>query len=188
MTRSLYSVVILCILLTLSVSAYANSGVLLSFQGLGDQQAVGNFYNGGGLPSTPNYGVIFSSNFLGLRSTSSGGAGFFDSTPAGTPAIFVTGPSNGAAITGTMNVLNGFQSGLNFYYSFNLPDNFSGLSNVRVTIWSGANGSGNVLATISLSANGCANSSPVHRGWLVLVSRNCGAHHRTHAGGSAGNC
>ena len=185
MTRSLYSVIIVCILLTLSVSAYANSGIVLSFQGLGDQQVVGNFYNGGGLPSTPNYGIVFSSNFLGLRSTANGGAGFFNSTPVGTPAIFVTGPSNGAAVTGVMNVMNGFQSGLNFYYAFNLPGGFKGLQNVTVTIWSGANGSGNVLATISLSANGCQNSSPSFCQWSSAGTSFSGnAHSVTFAGPS----
>ena len=67
------SLAMISALLISASSAFAHSnGELMTFQGLGDMQAVGNFYNGSGLPSTPNYGITFSSNFLGLRSVYNG--------------------------------------------------------------------------------------------------------------------
>lgn len=124
--------------------AGANSTEVLSFSGLPDGQLVGNFYNGSGLPSTPNYGVTFSSNVYGLHSVLQGGSGNFSLTPVGNPAIFVSG-TWGSTVTGTMNVANGFSSGINFFYTAAFQE--------TVTIWSGANGTGTVLATLALSPN-----------------------------------
>ena len=106
MTRSVFSAIVVSLVLFFSASAFATSGELLSFQGLGDMQPVSNFYNGSGLPATPNYGVTFSSNFFGLRSVYNGGIGDFSATPTGTPAIFINGPTGSPAI-GTMNVAPG---------------------------------------------------------------------------------
>jgi len=157
MMRSLYSALILSVTLILSASAYANSGELLNFQGLGDLQPVGNFYNGAGLPSTPNYGVTFSSNFYGLRSIYNGGSGAFSPNPTGTPAIFVNG-TTGTTVTGYMNVNAGFGGGIQFFYTAGF--------NETVTVWSGANGTGTVLATISLSPNnGSCSSFPTYCNW-----------------------
>jgi hypothetical protein len=154
--RSFYSAAILSILLIFSASAFASSGEFLNFQYLGNMQQVGSFYNGGGLSSTPNYGITFSSNFYGLTSTANGGAGNFMATPLGTPAIFLanslSGP-NGLKVTGFMNVAPGFSSGLNFYYTAG----FALTQNETITVWSGQNGTGTVLATMTLSNNdgGC---------------------------------
>ena len=67
MVRSVVGALLFCSLIICfaAVPARANSGELLSFEGIGNLQAVGSFYNGGGLSSTPNYGVTFSSNFYG---------------------------------------------------------------------------------------------------------------------------
>lgn len=153
--RSFCSAAILSIVL-LSASAFASSGELLNFQYLGDLQQVGSFYNGGGLASTPNYGITFSSNFYGLTSTANGGAGNFASPPTATPAIFManslTAPS-GLKVTGIMNVAPGFSNGFSFYYTAG----FAITQNETITVWSGQNGTGTVLATITLSNNdgGC---------------------------------
>jgi PEP-CTERM motif len=156
MTRSVCSAVVLSILLLLSASAYANSGILLTFQGVGDLQQVGNFYNGGGLTSTPNFGITFSSNFYGLLPTPAG-HGNYAKTPTGMPAIFICGATcgsgAGSAVTGVMNVAPGFTNGLNFFYS--LLATKPGQTET-VTVWSGANGTGTILAVISLSSNACA--------------------------------
>jgi len=159
MTRSISRAAFLSIVLILSASAYASSGELLNFSGLGDLQQVGNFYNGSGLTSTPNFGVTFSSNFYGLLPAPAG-HGNYAKTPTGQPAIFICGATCGSGAgmmaTGTMNVNSGFSSGLNFFYSFlaTKPGQTE-----TVTVWSGANGTGTVLATISLSSNAC--SGPV---------------------------
>ncbi len=134
----------LCFLLS-AAFANANSVELLDFTYLKDGQQVGNFYNGGsGNPNIPNYGVTFSSNIFALRPVSQGGSGNFSPTPLGTPAIFITG-TLGTMATGWMNVANGFSSGVNFFYTAAFQE--------TVTVWSGANGTGNVLATMSLAAN-----------------------------------
>ena len=150
MVRSMLKIVVLVsAVLLASVSAFADSGELLTFSGLGDNQPVGNFYNGGGLTSTPNYGVTFSSNFYGLTNSYTLGTIFFSPTPTTTPAIFMAGAATGSTVMGTMNVTAGFSGGLNFYYTAG----FAPGQSESVQIWSGANGTGTVLATISLSNN-----------------------------------
>src|SRR5580698_11168672 len=104
------------VVLLASAAALADSTEILTFSGLGDNQPVGNFYNGGGLTSTPNYGVTFSSNFFGLRSFANGGSGQFSGTPDGMPAIFVNG-TVGSTATGTMNVAPGFSGGINCFFT-----------------------------------------------------------------------
>jgi hypothetical protein len=162
MFRSVLTALTFCALLAvvLSSSAFAHSGQLLSFQGLGDLQPVGDFYNGSGLPNTPNYGVTFSSNFIGLRSYANGGNGNFAGTLTGTPAIFING-TVGSAVTGTMNSTPGFSNGLNFYYTAG----FTGNQTETVTVWSGANGTGTVLATITLGNNNGSCTNPAYCVW-----------------------
>jgi hypothetical protein len=159
MPRSILGAVWVCIVVIsfFPLSARAHSGELLSFQGLGDLQQVGNFYNGGGLPSTPNYGISFSSNFYGLRSVYQGGSGAFSRDPTGTPAIFIMG-TTGANATGYMNVNNGFTTGIQFFYTAGFSE--------TVTVWSGTDGTGTVLATITLSANnGSCSGFPTYCHW-----------------------
>ena len=165
MTRFVSSSIVLSILLLISVSAFAHSGgELLSFQGIHDMQEVGNFYDGGQGPGIPrgvhNYGVSFSSNFFALRSVFSGGNGEFSTTPTTTPAIFIDG-TTGAASTGVLNASRGFSKGFNFYYTAGFTGNQTG----TVTIWSGANGTGTVLATITLANNNASCSSPSYCTW-----------------------
>jgi hypothetical protein len=168
MNRSLSVTLVLTTFILLSVSAFANSGELLNFQGFPDLQPVGNFYNGGGLSDTPNYGVTFSSNFYGLVSYANGGNGEYNPTilaygqPIPIPAaLFICpgGPLSGCGGTQTMGVMNvgpGFSNGLNFFYSAA----FATGQTETVTVWSGANGTGTVLATISLANNtmSCVNT------------------------------
>jgi hypothetical protein len=163
MMRSLSSALVLLVLLFVSISAHANSGELLSFQGIQDMQAVGNFYNGAGISITPNYGISFSSNFFGLRSVFNGGSGNFSATPVGNPAIFISNGSgpNGAIVMGTMNVAPGFSNGLNFFYTAGFATNQA----ETITVWSGANGTGTVLATMTLSNNNSACSAPLYCNW-----------------------
>jgi len=162
MVRSMLKVIVLVTAVSFfTASAFAHAGEILTFQGLGDQQPVGNFYNGGGLASTPNYGVSFSSNFFGLKSIANGGAGNFAGTPLGTPAIFITNGTTGAPATGVMNVGPGFSNGINFFFTAG----FTGGQTETVTIWSGANGTGTVLATITLANNNGTCGSPAYCNW-----------------------
>ena len=166
MIRSAFSATVLSIALLLSVPAHANSGELMNFVGLGNLQAVGNFYNGGGLPNTPNYGVSFSSNFFGLKPESAGGDGNFSGTPLtcssgqSCPIIFIDG-TYGTLAKGVMNVAPGFSSGINFVFSAA----FTGGQTETVTLWSGANGTGTVLATVTLANNDGSCSGTSYCNW-----------------------
>jgi hypothetical protein len=152
MIRRLSTIFAVSLLFLLSASfAGANSTELLTFSGLENGQLVGNFYNGSGLASTPNFGVTFSSNIYALWPVSRGGSGNFSPTFFGTPAIFISGKTGSPAI-GSMNVANGFTSGINFFYTAAFQE--------TATVWSGANGTGTLLATITLSPND-GNCSPV---------------------------
>jgi len=145
MARSVSAFLILAAFLMLSVSfAGASSVELLNFTGLQDGQSVQNFYNGSGVAATPNFGITFSTNFVGLLPASMGGSGGFGPNPTLNPYIYINNNS-----MGVMNVAAGFSSGLNFFYA--------SLANETVTIWSGLNGSGTQLASITLSAS-CAGS------------------------------
>ncbi len=160
MTRTAFSAIVLICVLVLSVSAFANSGELLNFNYLPNDQPVGNFYNGAGPAGVPNYGVSFSSNFYGLRSFLTGGSGNFSPTLAGTSAIFLVG-ALGSPVTGVMNVSPGFSSGINFFYTAL----FAAGQSETVTIWSGTNGSGTVLATIVLGTNDASCGFPLYCNW-----------------------
>lgn len=145
MVRRLSTAFAVLVWFLLSASfASANSTDLLTFSGLQNGQLVGNFYNGGGLSSTPNYGVTFSSNFYGLLSVFQGGSGNFYPGYSNFPAIFISG-ATGSPVVGSMNVASGFSAGINFFYTAAFQE--------TVTVWSGANGTGTMLATIILAAN-----------------------------------
>jgi hypothetical protein len=135
--------------LILSASfANADSVDFLNFNYVKDGQQIGNFYNGGGNSGVPNFGITFSSNVYGLRSEFQNGSGSFMPDPTNTPAIFIEG-AYGSTASGSMNVAGGFSSGINFLYTAAFQE--------TVTIWSGANGTGTVLATMVLAPNnaGC---------------------------------
>ncbi|MGA7220232.1 MAG: hypothetical protein WBX38_18085 [Candidatus Sulfotelmatobacter sp.] len=154
MVRGLRVTLALSVWVLLSASfAAAGSTELLTFAGLQNGQLVGNFYNGSGLASTPNYGVVFSSNFYGALPTSQGGGGNFSPTPLNMHAIFFTA----SASPTYLSVANGFSSGINFFYTSGFQE--------TVTVWSGANGTGTVLATINLAPNNPANCVPAFCTW-----------------------
>lgn len=158
MVRRLSSVLGLlsCFMLT-SAFAGANSVDVLTFTGVKDGQQIGNFYNGGsGNPNIPNYGITFSSNIFGVQSEFLGGAGGFMPDATQTPAIFVMGKT-GSPVTGYMNVAGGFGTGINFFYTAAFQE--------TATVWSGANGTGTVLATISLASNDASCSTVSYCNW-----------------------
>lgn len=147
MPRAHVTAAVLTLFALLSLPAYANS-TYLTFQGLKDGEPISNFYNGGsgGFGSMSNYdfGITFSSNALAIKSYLKGGSGGFNPTQTTSTALFFTGTS------GYMNVSGGFNNGINFLY-------VAGATGT-VTVWSGANGTGTVLATINLAPNGGSGS------------------------------
>src|ERR1039458_6204384 len=88
----------------------ANAGVVtLTFEGIGDEAPVGNYYNGG---AGAKYGIQFGSDSLALISLADGGSGNFDGNPSGdTILFFLSGPGD------VMDVAAGFTTGFSFYYS-----------------------------------------------------------------------
>jgi hypothetical protein len=120
------------------------STIVLDFEGLGSADPISNFYNGGtsgqGFSGT-NYGVEFSTNALASISNLSGGGGNFSNNPSGvTVLFFLTGQPY-------MNVPAGFSTGLSFYYS-------AYQYNGSLQLFDGLDGTGNLLASVTLPANG----------------------------------
>jgi len=137
------SLLLLILIFGASSVAHATPVDFLNFNYLANGVSVGNFYDGGS-SKAPNFGVTFSSNIYGLTTTQQGGGGNFSPDPTGSPAIFVNG-TTGAPSSGWLSSNNGFSSGINFYYTAAFQE--------VVTVWSGANGTGTALATITLSPN-----------------------------------
>lgn len=118
---------------------------VLTFEGIlrpGQQNApIGNYYNGG---AGPNYGIEFSPNALAIclntlttfcSNGSRGGQG--DPASQFTGLFFLSGSNT------FMNRSAGFTDGFSFFYTaVNSPGAFS--------VWSGLNGTGTLLASLTL--------------------------------------
>ena len=131
------------LLLSGAASAASATVVTLTFEGVGNTASINDFYNGGtdslGNSGT-NYGINFTAASLGLIDSDAGGSGNFANEPsASTIAFFTTGSA------ATMNVAAGFTTGFSFFYS--------AFSNASVTVYSGLNSTGTVLATLNLATN-----------------------------------
>ena len=130
-------------LVVLLLCAMASANVItLTFEGLKDQEHILDFYNGGtgnlGSGPGPNFGISFGADALSLIATSNGGSGNFSGAPTmPTIAFFLSGPGD------VMDVAAGFTTGFSFFYSaINVPGS--------VTVWSGLDGTGALLATLDL--------------------------------------
>jgi len=121
--------------LTFSWVAQAKGATVLTFEGVGNQAPVGNFYNGG---AGGSLGISFSSTALGIVDSDAGGTGNFGGEPSPSTVLFFL--SGGAA---TMNVAAGFTTGFSFFYSAITNPGF-------VNVYDGLNGTGNVLVTLNL--------------------------------------
>jgi hypothetical protein len=163
MKRARLPLFVVFMLATASLAAHASSTILLNFAGLKDLEPVSNFYNGGsggfGSMSPNNFGITFSSNALAIKSYLKGGSGGFVLPPTGTPALFFN-----SGTSGYLNVASGFSTGINFFYAAGAQG--------TVTVWSGANGTGSVLATITLGVNsgitnGCS-GFPSYCNWTAV--------------------
>ncbi len=125
----------------------ANAGtVVLTFEGLGDQTPIGDYYNGG---PGGNLGIHFGPDSLSIICAPAGGSGNCDNAPSGsTIAFFLSGPGD------VMDVAAGFDTGFSFFYAAPV---FPG----SVTVYDGLDGTGNVLATLDLALTpGNCNGSP----------------------------
>ena len=135
----------LATMLALAPAARALADVhVLTFEGLGDEDSVVNYYNGGtslqGRGPGPNYGITFGADSLSLISEADGGSGNFSNNPSGdTILFFLSGPGD------VMDVSAGFTTGFSFYYAAN-----GDVGTGSVSVYSGVDGSGDLLATLTL--------------------------------------
>lgn len=126
----------------------AQSKGTISFAGLKNLEFIQNYYDGGtgSLGSGPgkNYALTFSSNAQAIISAAKGGSGNFVNNPGGTPVMFFQTGNNV-----TISSANGLPLALVFYYSALQPGS--------ATVYAGPNGTGNILASITLNPNdsGC---------------------------------
>jgi len=111
----------------------------------------GGYYDGGtgslGSGPGPDLGIIFSNNAQTIISAANGGSGNFTNNPGNYPVMF---SQNGDIILdATKSTDGGILTALWFYYSALQPG--------ATTVYDGPNGTGNVLASITLSDNnsGC---------------------------------
>ncbi len=126
------TIVLFATLASLATQALAGS-FSLDFGGLKNNEEVLSYYDGGfgslGSGPGPNYGITFTPTFLAIQAV----------PPYGPDRV---GLLNGASAI--MDVSGGFTAVFSFYYE--AADN-SGL----VTLWSGLDGTGTLLASIPLS-------------------------------------
>jgi hypothetical protein len=137
--------VIVPIVLLLFACSMASAGtVTLDLTGLQNLEPIGNYFNGGlggmGSGPGPNYGITFGPDSLAIISALQGGTGNFQSNPSNGPiAFFLSGPGD------VMNVAAGFDTGFSFYYS--------SAGDGSVSVYSGPDGTGSLLAALTLPSN-----------------------------------
>jgi PEP-CTERM motif len=141
-----------------SVGMLQASIITLTFEGLGNLESVGNYYNGGlggnGSGPGPNDGIVFSTNSLALIEDNHGGTGNEGGEPTGDTGLFFL--SGGAD---TMDVAAGFTTGFSFFYS-------APFDTGSINVYSGLDGTGTLLATLALplTANGAVSGCPDNPG------------------------
>jgi hypothetical protein len=132
------SVLLAALAVIVSAGSVNAAPITLDFEGIGDLKHIGSFYNGG---AGGNLGVDFSSSAESLVSSNAGGVGNFSNNPSGSSIAFFDWGSSSMS----MNVAGGFLDSFSFMYTSLY---FPGL----ITIWDGANGTGNALAVAGLNA------------------------------------
>lgn len=133
--------IVAIVLLVGTIAAQAGT-ITLTFEGLGDNEQILNYYNGGfggnGSGPGPNYGITFGPDSLSIISGLNGGSGNFSGAPTmPTSMYFLSGPGD------IMGVPAGFTTGFSFYYSAVV---YPG----SVTVWSGLDATGTMLASLTL--------------------------------------
>ena len=129
--------------LALGVAGVASADVVtLTFEGVGDFNAVGDFYNGG---AGGSLGVSFSGDTLALVDLDAGGSGNFANEPTGDTVMFFIDANNSI-----LNMAAGFTTGFSFFYSSSTA--------ATVEVYDGLNGTGTKLGSLNLTAQGFGNN------------------------------
>lgn len=128
---------VLLVAAAVAMAAPASAAVItLDFEGVGDLNAVGNFYDGG---AGTNYGINFSPDTLAVVDLDAGGSGNFANEPTPNTIMFFLNSNNAI-----LNVAAGFDTGFSFFYTSSTA--------ATVNVYSGLNGTGALLASINLAA------------------------------------
>ncbi len=165
----------------LSASPAYSATFTLDFEGATSFSSIHDFYNGGtdasGASGT-NHGVSFSAPGLALSND-----GLGNGTPDG--RYYSNAPTNGAVLFAfdaptVANVAVGILGSVDFYYSAksNLP------STTTVSIFSGLDGSGTLLKTMTLAAN--ADADEVFDTWSKASLAFSGTGHSISFGNNGG--
>ena len=151
--------------LNLSDSSNTSSGpvnILMGFDSLKCLEYADNYYAGAsgskGTGPGPNYGVTFSSNAEVLADyvvESTCGEQTSNVTNEPSPQNSLIFLSGSAA---TMDVPAGFAGGFSFYYAAPYYPGF-------INVWSGLNGTGTLLATLTLPVTGACTQAPFYCIW-----------------------
>ncbi len=156
MTHRPVAAQVLKLALVAAASLVANSTFaaveVLNFQGLdlANDEGPANYYNGGagslGSTGGPNYGISFGPDAIACAGQP-GGTCNTAAVPGGGLITFLGGPGD------IMNRTAGFTDGFSFYYT-------SPSDTGSVTVWSGLDGTGTLLATLTLpqTPNGSASN------------------------------
>jgi hypothetical protein len=184
MNQNAKRVILVCGALTaLSMAASPSMAatITLTFGAETNQAQIENYFNGGtdslGKSNSTNLGVAFSLNAESLKAGTTGtqgqGTGKFENLPSGAPGVLYFA----AVPTGTTSIMNmaaGFSS-ISFNYSL-LNNSASNASTVQ--LWSGLNGTGTELGTLSLTASGtpiaCTNNKDEFCSWSTASLANFG--------------
>jgi RHS repeat-associated protein len=167
------------------IPAAAQTTVVIGVDTLQCAEFVENYYAGGlgslGSGPGPNYGITFSSNAqvqtdskTFLPACASKITGGQDSTNMPSPPNGMLFQSGSAA---TMNVAAGFTGGFSFYYAAPF---YPG----SVTVWSGLNGTGTLLANLTLPINGKCSGVPYYCVWSPIGVSFSGTAQSVNFGGS----
>ena len=131
----------ICCVGLLAAALPALAAFTLDFEGIADNAAINNFYNGGTDSKGNmgfNHGVQFGSNTLAAIDKDAGGSGNFENEPSpSTTMFFLTGSA-------VLNYAPGFSGGFSFHYS--------ATQGAVVNVYDGLNATGNVVGTIQLDA------------------------------------
>jgi hypothetical protein len=149
----------LSVALPLAAMSSAHGAISLNFvlpDNTGSEQIL-NYYNGGADQNGaigPNYGITFGPDSLALLNNDQKNppvSNVGNEPGGGNSAIFLSGPGD------IMNVVAGFTSGFSFYQA----SYYAGV----VTVYSGPNDTGTVLASLNFPATGLNGSEPLYGNW-----------------------
>jgi Bacterial Ig-like domain (group 3) len=135
-------------LILLPTLSEAQAKGVVNFGGLKNLEFIDQFYDGGkgslGSGPGPNLGLQFTANVQTIISASKGGSGNFINNPGGAPVMFFQ-----TGNTVTMTATNGVGIAVWLYYS--------ALQTGSATVYAGPDGTGTILASITLPPNnsGC---------------------------------